>query len=922
MNDERVIVEEIVTKFFLDTCRLHPQLTQYTAQAAVLCFRLAAQRSDDDVAVFLIPLTTGSVAEFYIEPFLPHVGDVDVMYHWNNQLAIPRRHPPPTQLPTEYHNCVRVFEITDNVDRISGGHFPGYVYLELRYVLTHRNDDGEYNAIEYDRQMYALNHGYKIHTYVPNEACKLYEKQRHGPAVLRLYPDQLPSDTVFCMRCLVWPSQAADWPIRHRNYCWPDSATVDHVVNNGCDVVRVAHRQCRQHEWMGQRQWRLSFSRAEIVLINSWTPVQQIVYNMLRVFMKNERLTESANKSEAGTLSNYHIKTLILWACELKSTAWWTDDVSLVRICVELLHDLAVWLTEACCPHYFINNCSLVDSSFKLEKILSRLISVSKSWLSSWFVNKYIRRCSQFCPRNVSWLFDDVSTTTKLQNAVSAVVDCKRISMRKMLKVLCLVEYNMTFFVSKYSLSLHFLRFLWTESRKISPSLFVYFPSLVFLHVACRTSRNALHDELMDALAAVVVQSISPQRGVSRRSSVFLLSKAVNLMKAVDDRPKSHSTVQLIAIELSKAYLYRALRCEDSDSDSIYCLANVYLAVLYYITGQYHTAIDHCILVMRSEAHSSRYSSRALQGDILAKNIDYNIDIVTGLAVFYQHVRSAAVNHQQQRTHIAAFTTELFAHYLYIKCLSVTKCQQLSDTTNSQSSMYGVQSHVKYIVDTQQLFIADVLLWKLVNTLCGQTNVNSQHYGKGHNLIGYSSEMNTPSLVELLQKSAVEHMTTYRQIIAQDFGSVAAIATTDFEALYAYKRGDYQQCLQLSTQIVRMSFHLLMINVSTLPEFIQLLDNDFVSLIALIVISNPKCRDGVHLPNSSYLIVTQLTLSLYLMTQCQLKLRHSVVSLVQTLDYIKDACRVYISERFRYLDRLVLKLIARKAMNYIKIGLR
>jgi len=54
---------------------------------------------------------------------------------------------------------------------------------------------------------------------------------------------------------------------------------VDHVVSNGCDVVHVAHCQCR-----------LSFSRAEIVLINSWMPAQQIVYHMLRVFMKIEQL--------------------------------------------------------------------------------------------------------------------------------------------------------------------------------------------------------------------------------------------------------------------------------------------------------------------------------------------------------------------------------------------------------------------------------------------------------------------------------------------------------------------------------------------------------------------------------------------------------------------------------------------------------
>ena len=67
---------------------------------------------------------------------------------------------------------------------------------------------------------------------------------------------------------------------------------------------------------------------------------------------------------------------------------------------------------------------------------------------------------------------------------------------------------------------------------------------------------------------------------------------------------KSLNTILLIQIELSKAFLYRALRCKDSDSDSIYCLANVYLAVLYYTTGQYQTAIDHCKLVTKSEDHS------------------------------------------------------------------------------------------------------------------------------------------------------------------------------------------------------------------------------------------------------------------------------------------------------------------------------
>ena len=101
MNDERV-VEEIVTKFLVNTCRLRPQLSRPALQAAVYCAVVATRHPADDEEADHIPLITGSVAEFYIEPMLPHIGDVDVMHHLRTQLAIPRGHPPPTQLQMSF----------------------------------------------------------------------------------------------------------------------------------------------------------------------------------------------------------------------------------------------------------------------------------------------------------------------------------------------------------------------------------------------------------------------------------------------------------------------------------------------------------------------------------------------------------------------------------------------------------------------------------------------------------------------------------------------------------------------------------------------------------------------------------------------------------------------------------------------------
>ena len=93
------------------------------------------------------------------------------------------------------------------------------------------------------------------------------------------------------------------------------------------------------------------------------------------------------------------------------------------------------------------------------------------------------------------------------------------------------------------------------------------------------------------------------------------------------------------------------------------------------------------------------------------------------------------------------------------------------------------------------------------------------------------------------------------------------------------------------------------------PEIIQLLDDDIVSLSALIQIVDPRpcCRYDAH--NTG--VITQITLLLYLMTQCQLKLHHPVTSIAQTLQFINLAQRRYPPERT--LIQLTLKMIERKA---------
>ena len=406
--------DDIVSQFLLDTCAVRQWwINCDVLQALFNCDELATKCDDDGND--MISLITGSAAEFYIQPMLSCVGDVDIMYHYGDELAIPARTAPPTQLPGEFHSRVEVSEIFDS-------EFAGYVYLVRSYILTECINDGKYKAVQVEQRRcltYPFNDKMHGPAFATDWSCKLL------PHYGRLADGGFSRDRVYCMRCLLWPTQAVDWPTRHRDYDWPDSATIDRVISNGCDVVCKTHRLYEEDKRTVHTPFRLSFSRAEIMLLNSWIPVQQIVYHVLRVFVKTKRLTDSAN-SDVTLLSNYHIKTLMLWACEVKPSSWWIDDLNVVGLGVELLQILGDWMSDedACCPHYFIH-CNLFDHPYSCySAISSRLMSETEASLTDWFVSSYIPKCAKVRPPGYPWpLRTDISNFRKLQETISALVD-------------------------------------------------------------------------------------------------------------------------------------------------------------------------------------------------------------------------------------------------------------------------------------------------------------------------------------------------------------------------------------------------------------------------------------------------------------------------------------------------------------------
>jgi len=824
--------------------------------------------------------------------------------------------------------------------------------LSLTYILGKNAHDNRYPVVEHvSSPNNWLDHGLYANVDGIDQAEICGPAFKHGKEDFSVplfigQPDKLGVDLMVdivpCVHCFVWPPQASDFPERYTNSGWPDSATVDRVVRQGCDVVGVAHRQCRQDEWMSKHQWRLSFSRAEVVLLNSWMPVQQIVYHLLRVFVKTERLTDhSAANSEGETLSSYHIKTLMLWACEMKPKDWWNDGSSLINKCVQLLQFLVEWLTEMRGQHYFVNNAHFLDGfdQYTVDTVSAVISSVTEDVLAQWFVNSYMRKCAEICPDNISLMCSDIADEIS-DNTVNVLLQWKDYIAENIL-----IKQVFSYFFGCILPSV-----FWVKVRPfkyfLDVTLPVLYPLVVnaqkmyeyelrlelnltyfILHLVSTFQpvkwKNLIIDVCAQRFAAVEtgvkrqLQCFNLPSSESR--SVSPLEKAARLMElTVNKRP---SIRDIVCIELSKAYLRRTMESKDSDHDSTYCLANVYFAVLSYTTGQYQRAIDYCTLVTRLQDHT-QCSLHVVQGNFLPK-IDDDIDTVLGLVVFYQYVQSAALNQHQQNGHVGVFTTEIFAYYFSIKQLLVAKCRRIPKVQEEQCveavKRYLLQEaklFYKTILSAPRLLASDLMLCKLPN----HTRVDTRH---DCTLGSYGRRQ----LISLMTESSIEQLLRNRHLtIPRDTVSIAVSDITDFMALYLYRCQLYQRCELLCQQTIRRD--LIDADINRIPlvsatyhEFVQLMDDDVASLVGLIVLLN---KGRPQLWSKEPLTVTHLTLSLYLLTKCQIMATDSLITgtdpgtlstLAAIVDWVAVAQKTISVDSF--VDHLLLNLVERKAVIYL-----
>jgi len=279
--------------------------------------------------------------------------------------------------------------------------------------------------------------------------------------------------------------------------------------------------------------------------------------------------------------------------------------------------------------------------------------------------------------------------------------------------------------------------------------------------------------------------------------------------------------------------------------------------------------------------------------------VDQSVDSVVGLITLYQHVHQKAmhVNDKPDKENKPAFTSKLLAHYFSSKCSPVIDARR-----NYRHELCMIKLPL----------IIDVLLFKNMETQldeCTEPAVAAAQNNDTDN--NESSSTDTSLLVTLLELVAPQRLIAYRQLMVRELHSEQFPLLNEFEVLHAYKCGLFQECLDMCRNYVNLMLRAGCLKnqhfETALPTLFGLLDDEILSFFGIIRFMYPSWYLFV-VKFPEYCAISLLTLSIYLMVQCQKKLRSdSFHESLQLVRYVHD--RVFpADDKEHYLDRLILKL--------------
>nr|XP_034333398.1 uncharacterized protein LOC117691423 [Crassostrea gigas] len=184
----------------------------------------------------------------------------------------------------------------------------------------------------------------------------------HGPCSSGLC-GEVEYDYAHCFVSDFWPPPASSWI--DRCHSWPPPHVVNDIVRNGCHFVAIGHKLGNHAD----KEWRISFSRAEYKLVYSMNHTQFLTYGLLKLFLKE--IINNGLRDGDKLLCSYHMKTAVFWAIQQHALLQWHPVNLLVGfwVCFKLL---LKWVYEGVCPNFFIpeNNMFLSNIYGEAQKTL------------------------------------------------------------------------------------------------------------------------------------------------------------------------------------------------------------------------------------------------------------------------------------------------------------------------------------------------------------------------------------------------------------------------------------------------------------------------------------------------------------------------------------------------------------------------
>ncbi|XP_071147330.1 uncharacterized protein [Mytilus edulis] len=223
---------------------------------------------------------------------------------------------------------------------------PGFTQLRL-----------EYSRRQYDLQCCEEHNGkhYISSALYKGNILLFGDKGRiiHGPCLTNKRGD---IDFALSLHCKTWISSAENW-ITRSGSSWPSHNVTQSIINHGVLFVPIGVHGSPTEDL----EWRVSFSVAEKLLINTFTHTQLMCYALLKIILKDVIANDYECKD---LLCSYFLKTIIFWISEEQPSSVWQPD-NLIPCFMRCFSRLVYCVEHSVCLHYFIPENNLFENKIE-----------------------------------------------------------------------------------------------------------------------------------------------------------------------------------------------------------------------------------------------------------------------------------------------------------------------------------------------------------------------------------------------------------------------------------------------------------------------------------------------------------------------------------------------------------------------------